>query len=206
MGAGSALRLAHTAVLAAVCVVVSGLGHDLSSGASPSPWGYALALPPVCAAAWRLTRTERSARAVVGASAIGQLALHVLFGLVSGHATHGAAHSGGHMTPSRPPPDGLIAATVLGSPASAMAGAHLLAGAVCGWWLWRGERSLVQLRRALGLFDRGRLRLVRTVLSGAYAGLPALPAPAGHTEPVRLPASLEPLRALFRRGPPLLLS
>lgn len=45
MAAGYALRLAHTAVLAAVCVVVSGLGHALAAGVSPSPQGYVFALP-----------------------------------------------------------------------------------------------------------------------------------------------------------------
>ncbi|GAA2238920.1 hypothetical protein GCM10010232_27200 [Streptomyces amakusaensis] len=213
MGAGSALRLAHTAVLAAVGVVVSGLGHDLSSGASVSVWGYLLALPLAGAAAWRLTRTERSARAVVGTSAVGQLALHVLFGLVSPHGAHGAhggphgaGHSGAHALSHPPaPPAGALDITALASPGAAMAGAHLLAGAVCGWWLWRGERALVQLARALDLFGGGRLRLALAILSGGCAALPAGPAPAPtRAAPAGPPASLVLLRALSRRGPPLL--
>ncbi|WP_323392452.1 hypothetical protein [Streptomyces jumonjinensis] len=203
MGAGSALRLTHTAVLAAVCVIVSGLGHDLSSGAAPSPQGYALALPPVCAIAWRLTRRRRSAPAVVTASALLQLALHVLFGLAPHGASPGPAH-GGHPAMREAPLTGLLAPALLTSLTYGMAGAHVLAGAVCGWWLWRGEHALVQLARALALFLGGRLRFALTVLTGAYSGLPVFWAPVGRRAPALLPASLEPLRALYRRGPPLL--
>ncbi|MFI1014393.1 hypothetical protein [Streptomyces sp. NPDC020965] len=211
MGAGTALRLAHTAVLAAVCVVVSGLGHDLSSGTSPSPWGYALALPPVCAAAWRLTRAERSATVVVGASAIGQVMLHALFSLANQRSTGGHAHGPAHTTRSDGPPaelplHGAFDSSLL---TSGMAGAHLLAGAVCGWWLWRGGRALVQLGRALELFAGrigARLLLALAVLAGGCPALPAAPVPPGHRTPTRRPDSLALLRAVSRRGPPLLSS
>ncbi|GLF95845.1 hypothetical protein [Streptomyces yaizuensis] len=219
MAAGSALRLAHTAVLAAVCVVVSGLGHALASGASPPLRAYALALPPVLAAGWRLTRRERSARAVVAASAAGQLALHVLFGLVS-HGPAAPGHPPGHPAPGGTSLAGLtvsaeaVTASLTASLTSGMAGAHVLAGAVCGWWLWRGERALVQLGRALALFADGPLHSVRTailrtalieaVLRGTLVPPPAPAVPAGPPEPARMPAFLLPLRTLSRRGPPLL--
>ncbi|MER5770777.1 hypothetical protein [Streptomyces sp. NPDC001985] len=206
MGAGPALRLAHTAVLAAVCVVVSGLGHALSSdGASPSLWGYLVVIPPVCAAAWRLTRTERSARCVVAASAAGQLALHMLFGLVAHPpAGGGGLHPPGHTGMARAPSGGVLDPSALTPLTGAMGMAHLLAGAVCGWWLWRGERALVQLSRALRLFAGGRLRFVRTVLCGVCLPPVPLRVPPGHGAPVRAPASLVSLRALPRRGPPAL--
>ncbi|QDY81153.1 hypothetical protein [Streptomyces qinzhouensis] len=264
MRAGSGLRLAHTAVLAAVCVVVSGAGHAVASGASPPPAAYGIALPPICLLAWRLTRKERSAGVVVSVSAAAQVLLHLLFGAVP----HGAAGSGGsggaggsggvcaaHHGPGHGMPSGAagelpgpvadrlpgpgsgmpsgtagdtmsgwlsgiagdtvsgwlsgIASGVtsgLSGVNSGMTVAHLVAGAVSGWWLWRGERAVAQLSLALRLFLRGRLRLVRTVLRGAYVLLP----PEGVRPPrprryrVRLPESLLLLRAVTRRGPPLL--
>ncbi|MFE7135042.1 hypothetical protein ACFVIM_29705 [Streptomyces sp. NPDC057638] len=217
MGAGTALRLTHTAVLAAVCVVLSGLGHDLSSGVSPSPWGYALALPPVCAAAWWLTRAERSAPVVVGAIALGQPLLHVLFGAAphgpgggASGRTHNAGHRPGHTPLTDGPPPEPLSPHALFDPSLltfGMAGAHLLAGAVCGWWLWRGERALVQLGRALTLFTSGIravLRLIREVLGGEPPRLPSVAVALDHRVPVRRPDSFLLLRGLSRRGPPLL--
>ncbi|MER6911351.1 hypothetical protein ABT354_06735 [Streptomyces sp. NPDC000594] len=240
MAAGSALRLAHTAVLAAVCVVVSGLGHALASGDTPPLRAFLLALPPVLGASWRLTRRERSALVVIGASAAQQLALHVLFGLVGHASTATTGHpAGGHPPGHEVVPGGagsplsteplftgplftelfsaeaLSAEALAASLTSGMAGAHLVTGAVCGWWLWRGERALAQLGRALALFADGPLHRVRTallrtalveaVLSGAYAPPVAPPRPGASPAPARPPAALVPLRTLSRRGPPRLL-
>ncbi|MFJ6572300.1 hypothetical protein ACIQNU_33330 [Streptomyces sp. NPDC091292] len=242
MRAGPGLRVAHTAVLAAVCLVLSGLGHALTSGMSPSPWAYALAVPPLCAGGWLLTRTERSASAVVAFCALVQLALHAWYGLIEPHGpaarsgthpghgspslsmapgmTHGSAHPPpAPANPSAGSPDDVVAETfavLFDGLTPGMTAAHLLAGAVCGWWLWRGERALVQLARALRLFAGAplrsagaRLRFARAVLAavlgGAYAGLPpAAPVPVRDRRPARLPASVALLRAVPRRGPPLL--
>lgn len=295
MRAGRLIRLAHTAVLAAVCVVVSGLGHDLSSGVPPSLTGYALALPLVGAVAWWLTGEERSARFIIGVSAAGQVALHSLFGLVSHGGDQGSAHSsgewgslrgdggqhgpapgesgpgvtagvgyGGHPPehtehsgpggwaealgqpeppalpplPSSPPPsDELLAPFPLleafpplgllseslstahsttahwaGAPwawhssllTTGMVLAHVVAGAVCGWWLWRGERALVQLALALSLFTTRGLRLLGIALLGVPPEAPLWAAPRTAQRPIRRPVSIEFLRTLPRRGPPLL--
>ncbi|MFF2847100.1 hypothetical protein ACFVT5_12275 [Streptomyces sp. NPDC058001] len=245
MRAGPGLRVAHTAVLAAVCLVLSGLGHALSSGMSPSPWAYAVALPPLCAGGWLLTRTERSASVVVSFCAVVQVALHGLYGLVAhhgssahsgtrpGHGSHlmapGMTHGSAHPPPSDSPADSLAdspgevptevpasLADVLDGLTPGMTAAHLVAGAVCGWWLWRGERALRQLARALRLFAGAPLRLVGArlrfaravlgaVLGGAYSGPPpAAPVPVRDRRPARLPASVALLRAVPRRGPPLL--
>ncbi|MGX2998681.1 hypothetical protein JNUCC64_31185 [Streptomyces sp. JNUCC 64] len=219
MGAGTALRVAHTAVLVAVCVVVSGLGHDLASGTSPTLRSYLLALVPMTLLAWRLARRERSAATVIGASAAAQLMLHTLFGLAHGPdptAAHGA-HTGHRMSVVTSGEHGGTAATdagdavlrALGSlfdPAaltSGMAGAHALAGVVCGWWLWRGERSLAQLGRALALFLGGLLpRFVAMTLGGAHALPMTTPWPTDHRGSDRLPTPLALLRATPRRGPP----
>ncbi|MFE5851757.1 hypothetical protein ACFQ61_00820 [Streptomyces sp. NPDC056500] len=242
MAAGRLLRLTHTAVLAAVCVVVSGLGHDLSSGVPPSVAGYALALPPVCAAAWWLTSKARGAAFVMGASAAGQAFLHVLFGMVSHggggqkaghgpsnaashHAGHGSMHTahhgpgmahhaghGGSALPVEQLPHGplsmeldFLSRALEGSALTGgMALAHMFAGAVFGWWLWRGERALVQLALALSLFGARGLRFLRAALLGIRPPPPLPPAHPADRRPIQLPVSVELLRTLPRRGPPLL--
>ncbi|WP_445399209.1 hypothetical protein ACSMX9_01230 [Streptomyces sp. LE64] len=214
MGAGTPLRFVHTAILVAVCVTVSGFGHDLASGVSPAPGGYLLAVPPVALVGWWLSRRPRSAGTVIVVSSAVQLALHALFGLAHdppdptpGHGPH-AGHVMPPGTNRMPAEEGTAALQALGglldalAPTSAMTGAHALAGAVCGWWLWRGERSLAQLGQALDLFLSGLLRFAVAVLGGARP-LPA--PPSGTTERAtrdRLPSPLDLLRAVPRRGPP----
>ncbi|MFJ8230346.1 hypothetical protein ACIQ9E_10390 [Streptomyces sp. NPDC094448] len=256
MRAGSGLRLAHTAVLVAVCVAVSGTGHALASGTSLPPVAYGVAVPPVCLLGWRLTRKERSAGVVVSVGAAVQALLHLLFGAVPhGAGSGGAHHATGHTAPygtagqlplpapgsasgplSGPPPDSASAMTsalsAVSSPSSVsefasasasgltsgwtaaftsvptagMTAAHLAAGAVCGWWLWHGQRALTRIALALHLFLRGRLRLARAALCCAYAVLPpeGVRPPRPRPQRVRLPESLLLLRAVTRRGPPLL--
>ncbi|MFD8934488.1 hypothetical protein ACFV0R_04405 [Streptomyces sp. NPDC059578] len=214
MGAGTALRLTHATILVAVCVVVSGLGHALASGVSPSFQGYVVAVPPVSLLAWRLTRRERSAGAVIGASAGAQVMLHALFGLT--HGPGGTAHGvhTAHPRPATADGTGLAGSTALAlfrslrglfdlsSVSSGMASAHVLAGAVCGWWLWRGERALAQLGRALALFLGGLLRFAVAALCGAQVLPVATPAPVERRASDRLPSPLALLRAAPRRGPP----
>ncbi|MFE7775630.1 hypothetical protein ACFU5O_17345 [Streptomyces sp. NPDC057445] len=79
--AGAGLRLLRAAVFAAVCVVLSALGHVLASCA-PIPWwtlltGFLLVL----AVSAPLAGRERSMPVIATALAGGQLALHTLFGL-----------------------------------------------------------------------------------------------------------------------------
>ena len=222
MGAGPALRLVRTAVFAAVCVLVSGLGHALSSGGSLPPRVLALAFVPMCGAGWLLSRRERGGGVIVGASAAGQLLLHTVFG-----GLHPRPHGGhaGHITGHRAAEDqmsheafgellstkGLLGLLDSSGLTSGMVTAHLLAGLVCGWWLWRGDRAFVRLMGVLALFAGRlayefalrRLRLVREVLSGGGpAHLPVLPSPVAY-RPIRPPAQLPAPHVVSRRGPPL---
>ncbi|MEU0371508.1 hypothetical protein ABZ070_14825 [Streptomyces sp. NPDC006283] len=209
MGAGPALRLAHTAVFAAVCVAVSGLGHALSSGAALSPSALALAFVLMCGAGWQVTYGEHRAPVIIGASALGQLALHALFGLLHpappasprtaghGHALHHGLHGPAETA-------GDVMAAMSSSNGTTMAGAHVVAGMLCGWWLWRGEAAAVQLARSLALFVGTSLHTAWRMLSGA-APLPRaawLPAPRRRAS--RRPTALLVLYAVTRRGPPSL--
>ncbi|MFE4610351.1 hypothetical protein ACFRK5_18685 [Streptomyces niveus] len=214
MSAGPALRLVRTAVFAAVCVLVSGLGHALSSGGPLPPGVLALAFLPVCGAGWLLSRKERGGAVIVTASAVGQLLLHAVFSGLhptpgEGHGGHGAhgGHEAGELAYEGLP--GVLLDTGVISPltstlTSGMVGAHLVAGLVCGWWLWRGDRAFVRLVHALGLFAFERLRFAHAVLSGGWATyLPVLAPPVAY-RPIRPPAQLPAPHVVSRRGPPLL--
>ncbi|MEV8362729.1 hypothetical protein [Streptomyces niveus] len=210
MGAGPALRLVRTAVFAAVCVLVSGLGHALSSGGPLPPGVLALAFLPVCGAGWLLSRKERGGAVIVTASAVGQLLLHAVFSGLhptpgGGHAGHGAhsGHEAGELA-YEGLPGVLLDTGVISTLTSGMVGAHLVAGLVCGWWLWRGDRAFVRLVHALGLFAFERLRFAHAVLSGGWATyLPVLAPPVAY-RPIRPPAQLPAPHVVSRRGPPLL--
>ncbi|MFC9748546.1 hypothetical protein [Streptomyces niveus] len=210
MGAGPALRLVRTAVFAAVCVLVSGLGHALSSGGPLPPGVLALAFLPVCGAGWLLSRKERGGAVIVTASAVGQLLLHAVFSGLhptpgDGHAGHGAhgGHEAGELA-YEGLPGVLLDTGVISTLTSGMVGAHLVAGLVCGWWLWRGDRAFVRLVHALGLFAFERLRFAHAVLSGGWATyLPVLAPPVAY-RPIRPPAQLPAPHVVSRRGPPLL--
>ncbi|MGW2560558.1 hypothetical protein ACWCXB_15190 [Streptomyces sp. NPDC001514] len=79
--AGAGLRLLRAAVFAAVCVVLSALGHVLA-GCATVPWWTLLAgFLIVFAVTSPLAGRERAMPVIATALAGGQLALHTLFGL-----------------------------------------------------------------------------------------------------------------------------
>ncbi|MEV0041519.1 hypothetical protein [Streptomyces sp. NPDC050804] len=217
MRAGPALRLTRAAVFAAVCVAVSGLGHALRS-ATPLPWpALAAALVAMGGAGWWLAGRERGAPAIVGASAVGQVTLHALFSwthvLLPGAGTArtmempGAGRSGmaahAHAGTAEGPTDllALVLAYDGHSLTSGMALAHLVAGLLCGWWLWRGEAAVLQLGRSLALFVGAPLLRAWRVLSGAGPLLPRARTVALHRSH-RRPRRLVVLYGISRRGPP----
>jgi len=212
MGAGTALRLARTALFAVVCVAVSGLGHALMSD-GPLPLLPLLAvLLPVTGAGWWLARRERNAPVSVSAHVLGQLGLHAYF---TASATGGAHHRHGsmpHASHASPAGDAshamelpmeLLAAFDASVFTTHMAAAHAVAGLICGWWLWRGEVALARLGRCLAFFVRAPLRTAWRLWS-------ATPPTAGRPvrrrtrrRPGRRPQDLLALHAISRRGPPL---
>ncbi|MGW0465675.1 hypothetical protein ACWDX6_10420 [Streptomyces sp. NPDC003027] len=74
-------QLLRAAVFAAVCVVLSGLGHALAACAGIALWSVLAGFLGVFASILLFTGRERSLRFVVGALTVGQLGLHTLFGL-----------------------------------------------------------------------------------------------------------------------------
>ncbi|GAB2822008.1 hypothetical protein [Streptomyces daliensis] len=89
-----------------------------------------------------------------------------------------------------------------GHGSATMLAAHLLAALLCALWLWRGERALFGLLRALAALALPPLALCAAV-RGACATAPA-PRPVRRRSPARTPrppcALL--LHTVSRRGPP----
>ncbi|MEU2155467.1 hypothetical protein ABZ532_10700 [Streptomyces sp. NPDC019396] len=79
--AGAGLRLLRAAVFAAVCVVLSALGHVMASCAAVPWWTLVAGFLGVFAVVTPLAGRERSMAVIATALTGGQLALHALFGL-----------------------------------------------------------------------------------------------------------------------------
>lgn len=214
MTSGPGFRLARSAVFAGVCVVVTGLGHALMSGAGMPVWALGYAFACVTAGAWWLTGRERGAVVVTGATVGTQLALHGLFTLsqmVPGLGTS-AAGDPSQSTPSMPGMPGML----MPAPASAdshlaahmaahewsagMLLAHTLAAVVCGLWLWRGEAAAHRLGRALAAFAMAPLRRALRAFAVPAPTAPAFP--PVYVAAVRLPELRVLRHAVVRRGPP----
>ncbi|MEU7165727.1 hypothetical protein AB0A70_13940 [Streptomyces morookaense] len=79
--AGADLRLIRAAVFTAVCVLLSAGGHVLASCAGVPLWTLGAGGAAVFAVAVPLAGRERSLPGIAALLAVGQLALHTLFGL-----------------------------------------------------------------------------------------------------------------------------
>ncbi|WP_258050182.1 hypothetical protein [Streptomyces finlayi] len=202
----------------------------MSGGSLPLPvLGAALLL--TAGAGWGLAGRERTAAVVVAASALGQVSLHVCFvslpsassgprstagHLTAGHLATGhtpAGHHPGatgraaHASPESVA-DGSSGATAFvaafdGSALTlGMVSAHLVAGLVCGLWMWRGEAAFVQLGRSLALFVCAPLRTAWRLWAAGQPPGPVTPGRA-RRRPGRRPQDLLLLHGLSLRGPPL---
>ncbi|MBD0840959.1 hypothetical protein [Streptomyces sp. TRM68416] len=80
-------RLLRAAVFAAVCVVLAGAGHALGSCATVPLWTLGAGFLGVVVVAVPFTGRERSLAGIAALLAVGQTALHTLFGL----GQHGVA-------------------------------------------------------------------------------------------------------------------
>ncbi|MFC9805077.1 hypothetical protein [Streptomyces griseoaurantiacus] len=89
---GADLRILRAAVFTAVCVVLAAVGHGLASRAPVPPWTLGAGFLAVFALALPLAGRERSLPGIAALLAVGQAALHTLFGL-GGHGT-GTAMAG----------------------------------------------------------------------------------------------------------------
>ncbi|MFD3869132.1 hypothetical protein [Streptomyces sp. NPDC058623] len=78
---GAGLRTTRAAVFAAVCVVLSAVGHVVASCAAVPWWALVSAFAAVFAVAAPLSGRRRSPGGIAAVLALGQVGLHTLFGL-----------------------------------------------------------------------------------------------------------------------------
>ncbi|MEO5877336.1 MAG: hypothetical protein ABIS86_05440 [Streptosporangiaceae bacterium] len=181
MTSPSPYRSARAAIFAAVCVGLTSVGHWTASGEPLAPAAVGGGLLGVWLVAFALAGHERSLPTILIGLLGGQFTLHTLF--TTGHLHH---HGGA------PPP-----ITASDGTGTAMVAAHLLAGTVSAWWLWRGDRAAWRLAR-----------LTAATLLRPFRAAPKSPLP-----PVRavmrpqIASAAVPRTALLRhvlvlRGPP----
>ncbi|PDP88205.1 hypothetical protein CQJ94_06845 [Glycomyces fuscus] len=178
------LRAARAGVFASVCSAVSVGGHALSSEHAVPLGGLLVGAALVYAFAWAATGRERGLGAIAGWMAWGQLALHLVFSTAQTAGAHG-----GHAADR--------AAVEAASGGSGMLVAHLVAGAVCAWWLRQGEAALFAYLRlaAAALLPV----LVLAVPRPVPERVPPAPLPERETP---APAAPYLRHSLVLRGPP----
>lgn len=81
------LRLLRAAMFTAVCLVLSAAGHALASNRPLPLWTLGIGFAVVLAAAGPFADRERSVRGIAAGLALGQTALHTLFGLAQHYCT-----------------------------------------------------------------------------------------------------------------------
>ncbi|MDX3643000.1 hypothetical protein [Streptomyces sp. MB09-02B] len=189
MTAGGCSRTLRAAVFAAVCVLLTSLGHVLMSGTAVPWWAMAAGAAVTGGGAWWSGARERGPLLVGSATVAAQAFLHAMFSLAhtvvrhprsaTARATDANDHPVGavpamasmdHATgalPSSPSTDpmGMGVAHGLehvmgGLPSTGMLAAHLLAALLCGLWLAHGERAAFRILRALAGWLTAPLRLL----------------------------------------------
>lgn len=231
-GAADALRLVRAAVFAALCVVMTALGHTLMTNDVLPWWAVGVAFAGTASGAWWLTGRERRAATIIGATVVAQGLLHLLFslahqlirpptaagiptterlsgtqGMAFSHSGMGMHHSGMRSRAMQVPSDAPLLSAVTHEVSAGMLLAHLLAAVACGVWLWRGEAAVHRIGRALAAALFAPFRRVCRVLFRTVdrREVPTCRAADGATEDSRsTPSSLR--HSVVRRGPPTGLS
>lgn len=158
---GRGLRILRAAVFAAVCVVLAGAGHTIASQAAVPLWtlgaGFLVAVAIVAPLAGR----ARSLAGIAATLALGQTALHTVFGL----GQHGAPATG----------------PALSDAALIERAARLLCGpTAAGISPARAERILTDARLHPGGADAHAADAVASGAGSPAALLPSLPMLLGH--------------------------
>lgn len=168
------LRLARSALFAAVCVALAALAHWFAGGTLPDPGQLALGAGVVTAGTAVAAGREREPVLIALLLGSAQLLLHGLFAW--------------HTAPASMPPGHGLASDV------EMELCHLTAMLLTGWWVAKGETALWSVLRRLA---------VRVVLFLAPCPVrpPAPPTPAYVAPGIPYESVLR--HAVVRRGPPL---
>ncbi|MHB9860332.1 hypothetical protein [Streptomyces sp. YIM S03343] len=194
---GDGLRFLRAAVFAAVCVVLGAGGHVLASCATVPLWTLAAGFLGALAIAVPLAGRTRSPAGIAALLAVGQTALHTLFGLGQQAATSGTAAMNS-MTSMTSSITSSITSSMARSAAS-VSDAELVSRAariLCG--TTAAAITPEHARRVLGdarLYDRA---------TGAFTGTGGATAAPHHAADALPAASTGPLTALLPSLPMLL--
>ncbi|MFE1287685.1 hypothetical protein [Streptomyces sp. NPDC058751] len=127
---GAGLRTLRAAVFAAVCVALAAAGHGIASCATVPLWTLGAGFLTVFAVAASLAGRERALPGIVALLALGQTALHTLFGLGPRTGTTATGPSMGAMAPGTPMSDAALveraARLVCGTAAAAISPAQAM--------------------------------------------------------------------------------
>ncbi|WP_433235976.1 hypothetical protein [Actinomadura nitritigenes] len=204
-------RLMRAGAFAAVCVVVSQVGHDIFAERPAPFWAGCAALAGVGGVGYCLADRRRPAWWILLAVEVVQFALHLWFSFCTSTESgpwppatgmHGA---GAHMAGMQATQVGGAGMSHGGCMSLGMLAAHALAGALAAGWLYAGERALWRALAVIADFVVERALQVLVLLLGHVltpsAGPVAVTAGRGEDEP---PPETTALRhVLVRRGPPL---
>lgn len=197
LGAGWVLRGTRALVLSAVALLLAVVAHTTAGGQSPGPVTVVVMLGGGILASGAGFGREATTSRVVALLVAGQAGMHLVMTAVSGHGeapepppsslsgflAHAAGHLAEDLTPAEAP----------------MALAHLVAAALVGLWLARGERVLWSLLRLLA-------GVARTALALPSQMRPAAPSLSPQPRPTTVVGTR--LRSVLlsathlRRGPP----
>ena len=217
----------RAAVFAAVCLGLGVTAHRLMSGTAIPVWAMVLGGLGAYVPARLGTRRERGLVGILVLMGLAQVALHLLFAFAQDTAVAAAARSmptqpssmsmppsmsmsGMHMAPGASMPGVTMPATAMhGMSMSGTGGAmrmgagmllgHVLAAAICAWWLRRGESAVHRLARSATGWALGRIFVAFHVVPVRAAVTPG----PSRIEPVALALRSQWLRTVRPlRGPP----
>ena len=198
MTAGGCSRTLRAAVFAAVCVLLTSLGHVMMSKAAVPWWAMAAGATVTGGAAWWSGARERGPLLVGSATVAAQAVLHTMFSLAhTAHAT-GAPPSSAAMEHMGAGPAHAPDHAPGGLPSAGMLAAHLLAAVLCGLWLAHGERAAFRILRAFAGWLTAPLRLLLRPAVPPYR--PRIRARRARTDRVARRWLLT--HAITSRGPP----
>jgi hypothetical protein len=200
------LRLLRAGVFTSVAVLLAAIGHSCAADTSSAALlSLLIAIPPIFAGAWLLAARRRQIPLVLGVSVLVQGGLHLLLSRMSGAASISLDAFWCHSRPLSQLPAGTSLAgwhSHGSGPPWHMLVAHLLAAAVAGVWMARGDRALESLLRLLAAASavlRVKPLPAATVVA---AGATTNGTPPGW-QPLWHPRRLQLLRvSVARRGPP----
>lgn len=127
-------RVLRSSAFAVVCVLLSVSGHAVTAGHPVSLSTSTLATIFIAATTWSITDRRRGLFSITAGLLGGQALLHWWFTVDPGAGAHAHTGSAEHITETRSAP---------------MLAAHVLAAALCGVWLWWGERTAFALAHTL---------------------------------------------------------